>query len=283
MKTRAIGGVEVSEIGFGLMNLSLAGRPPDDEGVRVIHAALDQGMTLMDTADCYCIDDGDFHHNERLLARALDARPGSRERAFIATKAGYVRPQGCWVEDGRPERIRNTVEASLRALGVDRIDLLQVHTPDPKVPWEETVGAVAELQREGKVRFVGLSNVSLDELDRAQPIVPVVSVQNEYSPFVRDPERNGILDACTARGITFLPWGPLGGRGKAKEVGSIGAFGGIAGRLGVSPQRLILAWMLARSPVIIPIPGARTIASVVDSAAAAGLALSAEEVAALDH
>jgi aryl-alcohol dehydrogenase-like predicted oxidoreductase len=282
VRTRSIDGVEVSEVGFGAMNLSLAGRPPDEDGVRTIHAALDSGMTLLDTADSYCIDDDDFHHNERLLGRALRERPGSRENAFIATKAGYLRPGGRWVEHGKPEHIKKTCEESLRALGVERIDLLQFHHPDPNVPFGDSVAAFADLQREGKARFIGLSNVSVEQLDAAQGIVEVVSVQNQYSPYVRAPEQDGVLDACTAGGIAFLPWAPFGSRFRAKELGSKDAFGRVAARRGVSPHQVVLAWMLARSPVIIPIPGAKRMESVLDCARAVDLKLTSEEIAELD-
>ena len=278
MQTRTIGGAPVSEIGFGVMNLSLDDHGPDEDGVRVIHAAIDAGMTLLDTADCYCVNDDDFHHNETLVGRALRERPADRDRVFLATKAGYIRPEGRWIEDGDPERIRASAEASLRALGVDRVDLLQLHTPDPRVPLARTMEAFARLKDEGKARMIGLSNVSLAELDEASKVVEVVSVQNEYSPYVLDPERNGILTACEQRGIAFLPYSPLGGRNKAQAVGTKGAFAAVAARHGVSPQQVVLAWMLAKSPAIIPIPGSRRIETARDSAAAADLELTADEI-----
>lgn len=278
MKTRNLGDRQVSEIGFGAMNLSLAGRAPDDELVNVIHAALDAGVTLIDTADSYCIDEADFHHNETVIRKALDARPGSRDGVFVATKAGYRRPGGAWVLDGSPGHIRKTIDDSLHALGVEQIDLLQLHSVDPNVPLETTMEAVAEARHAGKARLIGLSNVSVDQIDRASKIVEIVSVQNEYSPFVLKPEQDGVLDACTALGIAFLPWGPLGGRSRAKEVGMKGAFAAVAARHGVSPQRLVLAWQLAKWPALIQIPGGRRVESVLDSLAAANLVLAPEEV-----
>lgn len=283
LKTRRIGDTAVSELGFGAWNLSSAGRPPDDEGVRAIHAAIDAGLTLIDTADSYCIDEHDFHHNETLIARALRERPADRGRVFIATKAGSTRPGGEWEHDGRPEYIRATCEASLRALGVETIDLLQLHSPDEAVPIEETMGEFARLKEEGKVRMVGVSNVTVELLDRAQSVVDVVSVQNEYSPYLLDDERNGVFAACVERGLAYLPYSPLGGPERAKDVGTQGAFTEVGRRHGCSPQRVVLAWLLARSPNMIPIPGARRIASIQDSAAAAALQLDASEIAELNR
>ena len=283
LKTRRIGDSQVSELGFGAWNLSSAGRPSDAEGVRAIHAAIDAGLTLIDTADSYCIDERDFHHNETLIGRALRERPADRERVFIATKAGSTRPGGGWAHNGRPEYIRATCETSLRALGVETIDLLQLHAPDEAVPIEETMGAFARLKDEGKIRMAGVSNVSVDLLDRAQSVVEVVSVQNEYSPYVLDDERNGVFAACIERGLAYLPYSPLGGPGRAKDVGTQGAFTEVGRRHDCSPQRVVLAWLLARSPNMIPIPGARRLASIEDSAAAAGLRLGDGEIAELNR
>mgnify|MGYP000983257092 CR=1 FL=1 len=281
MRTRNLGGRQVSEIGFGAMNLSLAGRAPDDELVNVIHAALDAGVTLIDTADAYCIDDADFHHNETVIRKALDARPGSRDSVFVATKAGYRRPGGAWVLDGNPAYIRQTIDDSLRALGVEQIDLLQLHGVDPNVPLETTMEAIADAKRTGKARLIGLSNVSVDQIERASKVVEIVSVQNEYSPFVLKPEQDGVLQACAERGMAFLPWGPLGGRSRAKEVGTKGAFATVAERHDVSPQRVVLAWQLAKWPALIQIPGGRRVESVLDSLAAAELDLTSDEVSEL--
>ena len=234
MKTRRIGDTEVSELGFGAWNLSSDGRPSDDDGVKAIHAAIDAGMTLIDTADSYCMDERDFHHNETLIGRALRERPSDRDRVFIATKAGSTRPSGRWKPNGTPEYIRETCEASLRSLGVDCVDLLQLHEPDEAVPIEETMGAFARLKAAGKIRMAGVSNVSVELLDRAQTMVEVVSVQNEYSPYVLDDERNGVFAACLERGLAYLPYSPLGGPDRAKYVGRQGAFTEIGRRHGCS-------------------------------------------------
>ena len=283
MKTRRIGDSEVSELGFGAWNLSSDGRPSDDDGVKAIHAAIDAGMTLIDTADSYCMDERDFHHNETLIGPALRERPSDRDRVFIATKAGSTRPGGRWEPNGTPEYIRETCEASLWSLGVDCVDLLQLHEPDVAVPIEETMEAFARLKAAGKIRMAGVSNVSVELLDRAQSVVEVVSVRNEYSPYVLDDERNGVFAACLERGLAYLPYSPLGGPDRAKHVGRQGAFTEVGRRHGCSPQRVVLAWLLARSPNMIPIPGARRIASIQDSAAAAELRLSGEEIAELNE
>jgi len=155
------------------MHLSIQERPPEEQGVRVIHAALDAGITLIDTADVYCLDDRDIGHNERLIARALRTYRGSRDQVLVATKGGMARPGGRWVMAGRPEQLRAACDHSLKALGVDRIDLYQLHTPDPAVPLADSVGALADLQRDGKIRWVGLSNVSVSEIQEAERVVEV--------------------------------------------------------------------------------------------------------------
>jgi aryl-alcohol dehydrogenase-like predicted oxidoreductase len=173
--------VPISAIGFGGMPLSIQGRPPDDEGRRVIHAAIDAGITFIDTADVYCLNDGDLGHNERLIASAIRQRR-DRDSIHIATKAGLRRPGGQWTRDGTPKHIREACEQSLRALGVEEIWLYQFHAPDPSVPFEESIEAFAELQRQGKVLYVGLSNVSVKQIEQASHIVDVRSVQNRLSP-----------------------------------------------------------------------------------------------------
>ena len=282
MPTRRLGGLRVSAIGLGEMQLSLAGRPDEARSIRTIHAALDAGVTLIDTADAYCIDESEFGHGERLTAKALAAWPGDRDRVLVATKGGHTRPGGAWEVDGRPEYLRQACEASLRALGVEAIDLYQFHRPDPKVPFLESVGALAELKAAGKVRLVGLSNVSVDQIGQAREVVEVASVQNEFSPRFRRSE--GELAWCAAHRIAFLPWGPLGGSGWSRDLGGRHrAFAEVADAHGVSPQQVALAWELAKAPVVIPIPGASRPETILDSLAAATLRLSGEELARLDR
>jgi aryl-alcohol dehydrogenase-like predicted oxidoreductase len=282
MPTRRLGGLQVSAIGLGEMQLSLAGRPDEAQAFRTVHAALDAGVTLIDTADAYCIDDSDTGHGERLVAKALAAWPGDRDRVLVATKGGHTRPGGRWEVDGRPEHLRQACEASLRALGVEAIGLYQLHRPDPKVPFAESVGALAELKAAGKVRLVGLSNVSVDQINQARQLVEVASVQNEFSPRFRRSE--GELVFCAAQRIAFLPWSPLGGSHQSRGLGSRHrAFAEVADAHGVSPQQVALAWELAKAPVVIPIPGASRPETITDSLAAAGLRLSDDELARLDR
>ena len=282
MPTRRLGGLQVSAIGLGEMPMSLAGRPDEAQSVRTIHAALDAGVTLIDTADAYCIDESEVGHGERLVARALSAWPGDRDRVLVATKGGHTREGGEWYLDGRPEHLRQACEASLRALGVEAIGLYQFHRPDPKVPFAESVGAMAELKAAGKVRLVGLSNVSVDQIKQARQLVQVASVQNEFSPRFRRSE--GELAFCAAEGIAFLPWSPLGGIGRGRDLGGRHrVFGEVAEAHGVSAQQVALAWQLAKAPAVIPIPGSSRPETITDSAAAASLRLSDDELARLDR
>jgi aryl-alcohol dehydrogenase-like predicted oxidoreductase len=281
MKERRLGpdGPMVSAVGLGGMYMSITGRPEEAQAIRTIHAALDAGVTLIDTADVYCLDDGDLGHNERLIAKALKGRG---EKATVATKGGLRRPRGAWTRDGRPEHLTAACEASLKALGVATIELYQLHAPDSDVPFAESVGALARLREQGKVRRVGLSNVDAEELAEAQAIVPISSVQNRWNPGHRSPETDGVLAACEAGGIAFLPYSPFGGASGAEALGERKKLAAEAARRGMSPHRLVLAWMLAKSPVVIPIPGARREASTRDSAGAAEVALSAGDVAAVE-
>ena len=282
LPTRRLGGLQVSAIGLGEMPMSLAGRPDEARSIRTIHAALDAGVTLIDTADAYCRDESDFGHGERLVAKALAGWSGDPDRVLVATKGGHTRPGGEWGLDGRPEYLRRACEASLRALGVDTIGLYQFHRPDPEVPFAESVGALAELKAAGKVRLVGLSNVGVDQLNQARELVEVASVQNEFSPRFRRSE--GELAFCAAQGIAFLPWSPLGGIGRGRDLGGRHrAFAEVAEAHGVSPQRVALAWELAKAPVVIPIPGASRPETITDSLGAATLRLSDDDLARLDN
>ena len=282
MPSRRLGGLKVGAIGLGEMPMSLAGRPDEARSIRTIHAALDGGVTLIDTADAYCRDGSEMGHGERLVAKALAAWPGDRDRVLVATKGGHTRPGREWGLDGRPEYLRQACEASLRALGVEAIGLYQFHRPDPKVPFTESVGAMAELRAAGKVRLVGLSNVSIDQIRQARELVEVASVQNEFSPRFRRSE--GELAWCAANRIAFLPWSPLGGIGRGRDLGGRHrAFAEVAVAHGVSPQRVALAWQLAKAPAVIPIPGSSRPETILDSAAAATLRLSKDELARLDR
>lgn len=280
MQTRALGDLTVSAIGLGGMPLSVEGRPDEAQAVRTVHAALDAGVTLIDTADAYSIGADDVGHNEQLIAKALATWGGSSD-VLVATKGGHTRtPDGDWEVDGTPEHLRAACVASLRALGVDAIGLYQFHRPDPRVPYAESLGAIEELRAEGKVQLVGISNADPDQIRLATETTQLVSVQNQLSPAFRSslPE----LELCTELGLAFLPWSPLGGIGKAGGLGSDhAAFGQVAAERGVSAQQVCLAWLLSLSPVVLPIPGASRPESIIDSAAATGLVLTAEELSRL--
>jgi aryl-alcohol dehydrogenase-like predicted oxidoreductase len=276
---RRLDGVEVFPIGLGEMPMSLASRPPEERSIRTIHAALDAGVNLIDTADAYARDESDVGHGERLLAKALRGR---RDGVIIATKGGHTRRGQSWDLDGRPEHIRAACEASLRALETDRIDLYQYHRPDPDVPYAETIGAFKELQDEGKVRWVGISNANVDQIAVANSIVDVVAVQNQLSLEYRSPIAKGEVVACEERGIAFLPWSPLGGIGSAGDApAEHDPVRAAAEAHSVSPQRVALAWLLSLSPAVIPIPGASRPESIADSVRAVDLELSEAELAAI--
>jgi aryl-alcohol dehydrogenase-like predicted oxidoreductase len=277
---RRLADTVVFPIGLGGMPLAVSGRPDEAQGIRVIHAALDAGVTLIDTADAYCTGEDEVGHNERLIAKALKGR---RDGVVVATKAGHIRPGGAWELDGRPEYIREACEASLKALDTDRIDLYQFHRPDPNVPYAESVGAFKELQDEGKVRWVGLSNCTVEQLEEALGIVEIVAVQNQLSLGFTSPLAKGEVDACTQRGIAFLPWSPLGGIGKSDSNAQVDAVRTAAETHDVTPQQVALAWLLAQSPTVIPIPGATRVESITDSVRAAELELSDEEIAAISQ
>ncbi|MGD2062646.1 MAG: aldo/keto reductase [Nitrospirota bacterium] len=282
MEHRPLGpsGPHVYPIGLGAMPLSIHGRPSDGEALRVLLAAFEAGMTLVDTADAYCLDDGDVGHNERLIARALGEWGGGP--VVVATKGACVRPGGAWAVNGHPDHLRRACHASLRALGVEAIDLYQLHAPDDRVPFADSVGALAELLAAGKIRHVGLSNVSAAQIRAAQAIVPIASVQNRCSPFHRAAWRDGVLAHCQREGIAFLAYGPVGGHGGQGRTADDASLNAVARRHGVSPFRVALAWLLAKSPVMLPIPGASRVASAVDSAGAARLALTGDDLKELD-
>jgi aryl-alcohol dehydrogenase-like predicted oxidoreductase len=255
------------------MPLALAGRLDEADAVRVIHSALDAGMTWIDTADVYCLDDGDIGYGERLVARALRERVGGRDEAMVATKGGLRRPGGRWESDARPQRLKAACEASLKALGANSIFLYQLHAPDAKVPWVDSVGALADLQREGKIRHVGLSNVGVAEIEQARAIVPIASVQNRCSALDRRPFVNGVVDVCQREKIAFIAHSPVGGHRQQGRIGDHPTLRAVASRNGASPYQVALAWLLASSPVMFVIPGASRAESAESSARAADLVL----------
>jgi aryl-alcohol dehydrogenase-like predicted oxidoreductase len=270
-------GEPIPVIGFGGMPLSIKGRPAEEQGIRVVQAAIDAGMTLIDTADVYCLDDSDIGHNERLIARAIRGRDGVK----VATKAGLRRPRGAWVNDGSPKRIREACEQSLRSLETEQIWLYQFHAPDPRVAFEKSVEAFAELHREGKFQWFGVSNVSVAQLEQAERILPVQSVQNRLNPYFR--ESIEVAQECAKRSVTFLAYSPVGGGRLAKKLPKFEVLQEIASARGASVHAVTIAWVRAQAETVVPIPAARTIEHAVDSARAAELVLSEEELRRIDE
>jgi aryl-alcohol dehydrogenase-like predicted oxidoreductase len=272
--TITLGDLTVNRLSFGAMRLTGSGvwGPADDRAAAhaVLRRAVELNVNLIDTADSY-----GPHANEELIAEALHPYPAG---LVIATKAGWQRPgPGRWVPDGRPEHLRDAVHGSLQRLKLARIDLLQLHTPDPNVPFDESVGALADLQRAGKIRHLGLSNVDVGQIERARRITAIVSVQNRLAADGSDDdEERDVLAYCERNGIAYLPWAPLGG-------GSLraGAFAEIARAHGATVKQVALAYLLRRSPAIAPIPGTSSLAHLEENVAAASLALSDEDVALL--
>jgi len=284
MKTRTIGSTHVSAIGLGGMPMSIEGRPDRQRSVATIHAALEAGITLVDTADAYHVGADEVGHNETLIAEALGSYPGDTGDVLVATKGGHLRPgDGSWTIDSSPDHLRAACEASLRRLGVEAIGLYQLHRPDRTVPYEESVGAIRDLLDEGKIRMAGISNANPEQIRTAQEVLGdrLVSVQNQYSPAYRSSEPE--LRLCHELGVAFLPWSPLGGISEAAGLGSrFAAFQEVADEHGVSPQQVTLAWMLAASPVVVPIPGSSRPETIRDSARAVDLELTADELKRLD-
>ncbi len=286
MKTRTIGDVTVSAIGFGGMPISIEGRPDEAQAIATIHAALDAGITFIDTADAYRMPGEGFSHNEQLIAKALKSYPGDTSGVLVATKGGHLRDEPtphAWQLNGSPDYLKRAVEVSLKNLGVDAIGLYQFHRPDPSVDYADSVGAIRDLLDAGKIRMAGISNANPAQILLSQEILDnrLVSVQNQFSPAFRSSEPE--LELCDELGIAFLPWSPLGGIGGAGKLGDrFSVFQDVASDHGVSPQVICLAWELAKSPVVVPIPGSSRPETIRDSATAPDVELSADEVARLD-
>jgi aryl-alcohol dehydrogenase-like predicted oxidoreductase len=284
MQQRNIGDVQVSAIGLGGMPMSIEGRPDRQRAISTIHAALDSGVTFIDTADAYHLHADEVGHNETLIAEALAAYGQDTSNVLVATKGGHLRPgDGSWYVKGDPDYLKQAAEASLKRLGVDAIGLYQFHRTDPKVPYAESVGAIRDLLDAGKIRMAGISNASPAQIREAQEVLGgrLVSVQNQYSPAFLSSRPE--LDLATELGIAFLPWSPFGGSSRAAELGSSHTpFQEVAQAHGVSPQQVTLAWMLATSPIVIPIPGSTRPETAKDSAAAADLVLTDDELAKLN-
>ena len=286
MELRRIGSREVGAIGLGEMPMSIEGRPDEARSIETVHAALDAGMTLIDTADAYSLGGAETGHGEVLVAKALASWSGDRGSVLVATKGGHLRPgDGSWTVNGDPAYLRDAAEASLRRLGVEAIGLDQYHRPDPKVPYEEPIGVLKELLDAGKVLMVGISNANVAQIDLARSILGdgnLASVQNQFSPSFRSSE--GELEHCGELGIAFLPYSPFGGIGNGERLRTEHpAFVSVSKDHGVSVQQVVLAWMLAKGDHVIPIPGSSRPASARDCAQAVDLKLSDEELNRLDQ
>jgi pyridoxine 4-dehydrogenase len=273
--TFVIGDIPVRRLGFGAMQLTgdgVWGEPEDhDEAIAVLGRALKLGINLIDTADSYGPE-----VSERLIAEALCPYP---KGLLIATKAGFQRPgPNRWVEDGRSEHLRSSVDGSLRRLKLERIDLLQLHRIDPKVPMEDQIGALVDLQRQGKIRHIGLSEVNVKQIEAVRRITPIVSVQNRYNLVDRNSE--DVLDYCTRENIGFIPWFPLATGELAKGDGPLTR---AAKRLNARPAQLALAWLLRKSPVMLPIPGTSKVKHLEENTAAALIDLDDSTMEELEH
>jgi aryl-alcohol dehydrogenase-like predicted oxidoreductase len=272
MNSIQLGELTVNRMGFGAMRVcgpNIWGPPRDRVAAhRVLRRAIELGVNFFDTADSY-----GPHVDEELIAEALHPYP---KDLVIATKGGLLRPQpGAWDPDGRPEHLKRALDGSLKRLKLERIDLYQLHAPDDKVPFADSVGALADGQRAGKIRHVGVSNVSVEQLEEARRICPIVSVQNRYN--LEDRASEDVLKACERLGIAFLPWYPLGSGSVLRSKIVLG----ISKKLKANPSQIALAWLLAKSPVMAPIPGTADLKHLEQNVAAANLQLSAKELAEL--
>ena len=285
MQQRTLGDRTVSAIGLGGMPMSIEGRPDEARSIATIHAALDAGVTLIDTADAYHRDAGEVGHNEELIARALREYGADTSDVIVATKGGHLRPgDGTWTQNGDPAYLKEAARASAKRLGVEAIGLYQFHRPDPHVPYADSIGALVELLDEGVIARAGISNADVAQIDLADKLLGgrLVSVQNQFSPRFRSSLAE--LAHCARRGIAFLPWSPLGGIAGSTELADRQqAFARVAADHGVSVYQVTLAWELALAPVVIPIPGASRPESIRDSVGATEVNLAPEEIAALSQ
>lgn len=280
MQSRRIGTHTVSAIGLGGMPLSIDGRPDREQGLATILAAIDAGVTLIDTADSYTMEADGQGHNESLIAEALKLRPTEAKNILVATKGGLIYRSGRdWDRNGRPEYLRQAAIDSARRLGVESIGLYQFHREDYTTAYTDSLGAMKDLLDEGLIQMAGISNAITEQIALFNRILDgrLVSVQNRFSPIFRSSRPE--LDYTVANGMAFLPWSPLGGIGNGSEVFDSSEFAAVAAEVGASPQQVALAWELSLGESVIPIPGASRPASITDSAAAADLQLTAEQLA----
>jgi aryl-alcohol dehydrogenase-like predicted oxidoreductase/predicted kinase/histidinol phosphatase-like enzyme len=273
----------VTLAGMGCMRLSTDPDRDEARGIAVLHAALDAGITLLDTADAYCHDEHDTGHNERLIARALASWGGDRSRIRVATKGGLTRPRGVWIPDGRAKHLVEAAEASRRALGVDRIDLYQLHAPDSRVPLSTSVRALDALKRDGAIAAIGLSNVTVGQIEEARRITEIASVQVELSPWQDAAILGGVVEYCTAHDILLLAYRPVGGPQRRKRAAADKTLAAVARRHAATPFEIALAWLRDLSRVIVPIPGPSRVETVHSIARAYAITLTDEDRTQLDE
>ncbi|OWY63093.1 aldo/keto reductase [cyanobacterium TDX16] len=288
MRTKTLGntGVIISSLGFGAMQMSLSDRPSESQAIETIHRAIAHDATLIDTADAYCINESDKHHNERLIYKALQQYNGDISRIFVVTKGGLMRPNGDWVPNGNPNYLRQTIQASFDALGGEKpIDLWLYHTPDPNYSIKQSLTPAKEAIAKGLVRFVGVSNFSVNQIKQARDVIDIVAVENQYNLWHRNPEFDGVLKYCEQEGITFLAWSPLGGfngKRRTNNLNELRILHELAAAKSTSSYCILLAWLRAKSSVVVPIVGARKSSSIEDSVRSVTVQLSEEEVRYID-
>jgi aryl-alcohol dehydrogenase-like predicted oxidoreductase len=289
MKKQQLGntGVNISGLAFGAMPLSLSGRPLETQAIETIHCALSLGITLIDTADAYCLDESEKHHNEKLICKALQQYDGDTSQILTVTKGGLMRPNGDWVPNGKPDYLRQTIQESFQALGGEKpIDLWLYHAPDPNYSIQESLAPAKEAVTQGLIRFVGVSNFSVKQIEQAREVIEIVAVENQYNLWHRNPEFDGVLEYCEQEKLTFLAWSPLGGIGGKRRTSALDklpVLNELAAAKGVSLYCILLAWLQAKSPAIVPIVGARKPSSLEDSARSLAVQLSDAEVQQIDN
>ena len=274
--------IKVPAIGLGAMPLSLENHPDAQTAFAIIDAFIDAGGRFIDTANVYCTDDHNVGHNERLLAKALHRR-NDNEYIMVATKGGLRRPKGDWTVDASPEWLRQSCEKSLRDLDIDCHFLYQLHAPDPKVPLTESVGELAKLQSEGKIKHIGLSNVDMEQVQLALSVTSIMSVQNRCNVFERKSFNSGVIDFCSKNRISFIAHSPVGGHFQHRELSTDSTLVDIAASHSATPYQVMLVWLIMKSAAIMAIPGATRIQSITDSMAALKLELTKEEITRIDQ
>ena len=269
-------------IGLGAMPLSIAGRPDETQAFDVIEAFVEGGGNFIDTANVYCLDDSEIGHNERLINRAL-TRIGKREAVLVATKGGMRRPGGAWKVDAKPKWLRTSCEKSLKDLGSNVIALYQLHAPDPKVNFGDSLGELIRLKEEGKVLHIGLSNVDPKELEFALRHTMIASVQNRCNPFFKRDFANGLIRMCRSKGVAYIPYSPVGGHHGHMRLPANPLFRRFSEKYDASPYCVALAWLLQKGGHIISIPGASKVSSVRDAPRALDVKLERDDIAQIDR